>query len=98
MVRGAVDILGFIDALLYAGLALLILKNWRNICRNTLTRVAVVFLAVGLIVFALGTANYGTAIRHRAKFAPLLIVVAAVATRRPELDIGRQSTHAVLSN
>jgi len=79
MVREAADIFGFVDALLYTGLALLILRNWKNIRGNSLARVAVLFLAVGLIVFALGTSNYGTAIRHRAKFAPLLIVVAAVA-------------------
>lgn len=98
MVREAVDIFGFVDALLYIGLALLILRNWKNIWGNSLMRVTVLFIAVGLIVFALGVSNYGTAIRHRAKFAPLLIVVAVVATWRPELDIGRQSTRVVLSH
>ena len=83
MVRETVDIFGFIDALLYAGLALLILRNWKNIWGNPPARVAVLFLAVGLIVFALGTSNYGTAIRHRAKFAPLMIVVAAVSLAAP---------------
>jgi hypothetical protein len=83
MVREAVDIFGFIDALLYTGLVLLILINWGNFRANPLARVAVLFLAVGLVVYALGTSNYGTAIRHRAKFAPLMIVVAAVSLAAP---------------
>jgi hypothetical protein len=84
MVRETVDIFGFVDALLYAGLVLLMLINWKNILGNPPARVAVLFLAVGLFVFALGTSNYGTAIRHRAKFAPLMIVVAAVALAAPK--------------
>jgi 4-amino-4-deoxy-L-arabinose transferase-like glycosyltransferase len=88
MVQEGKDIFGFIDALLYTGLALLILRNWRNIWRNSLMRVAVLFLAVGLVVFALGVSNYGTAIRHRAKFAPLMIVVAVVALAAPKQGPG----------
>lgn len=88
MVLETADLLGFVDALLYTGLALLILRNWKNVRGNSLTRVAVLFLAVGLIVFALGVSNYGTAIRHRAKFAPLLIVVAAVALAAPKQGPG----------
>jgi hypothetical protein len=98
MIRETIDIIGFIDALLYVGLVLLISVNWKYIWSNSLTRIVVLFLAVGLVIFALGTSNYGTAIRHRSKFAPLLIVVAVVATWRPELDIGRQRTRVVLSH
>ena len=37
-------------------------------------------LFVGVVVFAINVSNYGTAIRHRAKFAPYVVAMAVMAT------------------
>ena len=36
-----------------------------------------IFVAL-LLIFAIATSNYGTAVRHRAKLAPLLIGLTAI--------------------
>lgn len=73
------DLLGVLDALLYAGLAALILRSRRGLWLNRGARVVALVLLVVAGMFAMGTSNYGTGLRHRSKVAPLMIVVAAVA-------------------
>lgn len=71
------DLIGFFDALIYIIMFVIIALEIKKISKNKLS-LLVLFLAVcGTIVFALTTSNYGTALRHRAKFAPLFIVLVA---------------------
>ncbi len=77
MVSRPDDLLGLADALVFlyltARIAADTLKG-RTLDKDECRRVAFVALAV-LCAFALGSSNYGTAFRHRAKLFPLLIIL-----------------------
>ncbi len=81
------DALALLDAMLYAGIAVVILASWRRVLWSSAARSSAVMALCLVAIFALATSNYGTAIRHRAKLAPLLIVLAPLPAV-PEL-IGR---------
>jgi hypothetical protein len=76
-VRNAMDVLGVVDASLYAWLLVGLYRQRRELLSNPGARALVLIAAILVAVFAAVTSNYGTAIRHRAKFAPLLIALAA---------------------
>ncbi|MEG3065046.1 hypothetical protein [Acetomicrobium sp.] len=80
MVSAAVDIVGFFDALLYIFLSIYAFKGLASLWRKDklLFWGIVLILVVFLVVFAWGTSNYGTAIRHRQKIVWLLSVPAAI--------------------
>ena len=71
------DILGLLDALVFLYITLRItldIKQRRFLTVNAYLSVALV--AAGIIaIFALGTSNYGTAFRHRAKVFPWLLLL-----------------------
>ncbi|QZA32872.1 glycosyltransferase family 39 protein [Hydrogenibacillus sp. N12] len=81
MVRSAIDLFGLVDALLYFLMTSMIIGRWKNIDSRAL-KFSLAVVAVGLLAFALATSNYGQAIRHRAKFAPLLIPMALAVSRK----------------
>jgi len=66
---------GFLDALFYLISVGIILRNWRALVRNPAA--IALFLACLFTwgIFSVGTSNYGTAMRHRAKMAPFLCVL-----------------------
>ena len=70
-------LMGFFDGLIYLLLAWYMFKNRTAIVRNRSTRVLFLILCCLTIVFALGVANFGTGLRHRAKFVVLMIALAA---------------------
>jgi len=75
--RGVEQLLGAMDGLMLLGIILAVAFNIRTIWRNTAAR-GILLLWLGLmIVFAAGTGNYGTALRHRIKFVPVIVAVAA---------------------
>lgn len=80
MVSAAVDVVGFFDALLYIFLSIYAFKGLASLRRKDklLFWGIVLILVVFLVVFAWGTSNYGTAIRHRQKIVWLLSVPAAI--------------------
>ena len=80
MVSAAVDVVGFFDALLYIFLSIYAFKGLASHRRKDklLFWGIVLILVVFLLVFAWGTSNYGTAIRHRQKIVWLLSVPAAI--------------------
>lgn len=86
MVTELQDLLGLFDASLYLALVVAMVLAWRRLKADA-AAVLVLLVFTGLVgVFALSTSNYGTAIRHRAKLAPLavsLAVAAAPALRWP---------------
>jgi hypothetical protein len=82
-VSAAVDVVGLLDALVYLGLLWYLLRGARRIWSNGPARASLFLAMTAITVFSLAVSNYGTAIRHRAKVAPILIAVAAVAMVRP---------------
>ena len=78
IVRTPADVIGLVDAVLYLWLFWHISRNLRRVWANDAARSAFVLSMSAIVVFALVVSNYGTAIRHRAKVAPLLAAVASV--------------------
>jgi len=75
-----VDVVGMVDGLFYLGLIVAGVYGLLQIRRQHGKLVfwgLVLILVTGIAIFAMGTGNYGTALRHRAKFVFLLIVLAS---------------------
>ncbi len=77
MINNTKDIIGLIDVGIYTLFLLLILKNSHRLKRSNVAWSVLIFCLGIACIFALGTSNYGTAMRHRSKVAPLLIVLSA---------------------
>jgi len=72
-----VDALGALDMMIYLSMFIIAYSTRRYWARSIeMCSVAITF-AICVAMFSVGTSNYGTAIRHRAKFFPLIAVVAA---------------------
>ena len=82
MIRAAADIFGFVDAALYLLVSYYAVKNIQAILANeqrSREQLFVLFIGVMLLcmlaMFAIGTSNYGTALRHRAKLILFFVVL-----------------------
>jgi hypothetical protein len=75
-------LIGLFDGLLYMILVFFIWRNREAIWADRATRMIVILLGVYLVVFGLVIGNFGTGIRHRAKFVAALIVLAAPVISR----------------
>lgn len=81
MIRKPEDAFGVLDGLLQIGFFVTLIRRLGRI-RNTMGGLSLVFVLVALVaVFAFGTSNYGTAIRHRAKLVPLVLVLISASDR-----------------
>jgi hypothetical protein len=78
LVRAVVDIVGLVDSLLYMSLAFSMWRARKLVWASRPASGITGLLVSTLIVFGLVVSNYGTAIRHRAKIAPLFAAVACV--------------------
>jgi hypothetical protein len=76
MIQAPLDFIGFLDAILYILLCWGILRGWHKIQKSKLALTIFILLVVEVIAFALTTSNYGTALRHRAKFVPFFALLA----------------------
>lgn len=105
--RGITDIISFLsDSIVYLILVVYSIKNREKVDCNSPIFVGVMigFLS-SLIIFSIGVSNAGTAMRHRQKLSPLLLVLFAIAIdikykKKEELSLGtrcRQSRF-VLTN
>ena len=86
MVQTARQSLGVIDSVLFVMAAFLIVRGyayWKSIGRQKSFRLIAAVVFVGVVVFALAVSNYGTAIRHRAKFTPAVVVLAVAGLGKP---------------
>ena len=84
------DVWGFVDGSFLFVLLYLIVRDLTNSrLRGSEFRIIGVIAIIMMMGFALVTSNYGTALRHRAKFVPVLIVVYAYGSsvRRNKGDI-----------
>jgi hypothetical protein len=79
MIRTSADLAAQLDVLLYIGLTISLYRSRRYIIADPAARAILLMLLALIIIFALSTSNYGTALRHRAKFAPIAMSLTAVA-------------------
>lgn len=75
-VRSPMHIIGLVDGLFYIWMTYLLIKYWGMIRTRSVLPIVVTCLLL-VFVFAFGTGNFGTALRHRAKFYPVILVVVA---------------------
>ena len=69
------DLLGVFDAILYMFFTTMLLMSYKSITRNLDIFLIFLILIILIIIYAQGTGNAGTAIRHRSKFIPLFIII-----------------------
>jgi len=67
--------LAFTEAMIWWLIIFLFIKNWSIIRRNPACLALLCISAVALIAFSYGTSNFGTGIRHRAKFFVIAWVI-----------------------
>ncbi|WP_404297326.1 ArnT family glycosyltransferase [Halomonas sp.] len=90
--RAPQHIIGLVDALLYLSLTFYALRYRKSIWANPGSRaVLLIFLAM-VLAFGVGTGNFGTGMRHRAKFVVALFVLAA--PKIPQLILLRSKNSA----
>lgn len=70
-------LIGVLDSLVYSALAYLLWINRKIIWACPERRILLMILLSYLLVFGLAVGNFGTGIRHRAKFALIMITLAA---------------------
>jgi hypothetical protein len=76
-IKSLKHIVGLFDSLFYFFLTFLIFRNLKNIKNDQALITILIILLSYLFVFGLGVGNFGTAIRHRVKFAFWMILLAA---------------------
>lgn len=85
-VRALVHAIAMIDSLIYLLLFYYIFARWRLIKRENVHLMLIILVPL-IIAFSIGTSNFGAAMRHRAKIAPLIICMFPVF---PSLHIFRE--------
>ena len=78
-VRSVSQVAGLIDGLTWALILVLLFMGRKELVRDPRARLLLIFLVIGVLTYALGTTNAGTALRHRTKFAPALLPLVALA-------------------
>lgn len=76
-VRSARHLIGLFDGFLYMALMFLVWRNRKIIWADRASRILLLILGSYVLVFGLAVGNFGTGIRHRAKFVAALVVLAA---------------------
>lgn len=69
--------IGFFDGTFYLMLFFLFIKNFKSIWSDRTLRIIIIILASYLLIFGVGTGNFGTGIRHRTKFLIIFILMVA---------------------
>ena len=70
-------LIGLFESVFYIYLSICILRNWKVLNENPLTRFLILILIMYIFVYSFGVGNFGTSIRHRLKFIGILIAIAA---------------------
>ncbi len=81
-IRAFIDVIGVIDSLLYVVLTGLVLWSMKDIKRPKIAFIVMVASLI-LLIYSMGVSNMGTAVRHRAKAAVLLIALAVGPLANP---------------
>jgi hypothetical protein len=95
-------IIGFIDAVIYFILFSILWKNREFLFKNQSAKILATMLALYILAFSMGIGNSGTALRHRAKMFPIIVVLAApflpVITFRKDKSIRRKDVDELFEN
>lgn len=75
-VRAAIHLIGLLDALVFMFLVYKIWCNRKFLLSNKGARNIIIIIALLAIIYGLGVGNFGTGIRHRTKFAFILLALA----------------------
>lgn len=89
-VRTASHFIGVFDAVLYFMIVFFAWRNRHRLWSNPASRAIFLLLIPLIVVFGMGTGNFGTGLRHRGKFVAALIVLAA--PRFPRLGVRAKRT------
>lgn len=82
-------VIGMVSSLLYMFIFWKMYKHWDQVKQHK-ELIPVIFIFAGLtFVFAVGVTNIGTAIRHKTKFLPILLLFGAVAFHNLRVRVGR---------
>jgi hypothetical protein len=76
-IRKPSHLIGLFDGLLYFIMVIWVWRNRKAVWADTRARALFLVLLPLIITFAVGSTNFGTGLRHRAKFATVIIVLAA---------------------
>jgi len=95
LVRSIWHSVGLIDAFLYLWMFYLLYKYKRIFKFNETAKAILIMILLTILVFSLGVTNVGTAIRHRAKIAPLLIILASGMNKQQLLNYKQQYSEFV---
>lgn len=80
-------LLGFVDAFLVLFLFYFIIKGLVVKKQNKTVTILCIFLLPLLITYSWGVGNFGTALRHRSKFIPVLIAISTIYV--PKINLRR---------
>jgi len=80
-------LLGSFDGIIYFILVLLIWRNRKIISIDPRKKILALVAAALIVAYSFAVGNFGTAIRHRSKFVPILIILAAPLIPRPVLRL-----------
>ncbi|WP_423895834.1 hypothetical protein [Candidatus Pelagadaptatus aseana] len=78
-IKKSSHLIGMIDGFLYFFLTILIWKSRSYIWSNPAAKSILFSTLIFIIIFSFGSGNFGTGIRHRAKLAILIIILAGPA-------------------
>jgi uncharacterized membrane protein len=81
-IRELQHVLGIVDGVIFAALAVLVVRARDGMFRSVVLRTLLVMVVGFSLVHAVGVSNSGTAIRHRQKIYPALAVLAAASVAR----------------
>lgn len=98
LVKKTSHLIGMLDAMLYLLMLYYIYKGRKQIKRNKSANVLLMISFVLYIVFSMGTSNFGTAIRHRAKMAPLLLILAVNHKKWEKLNRKKNRVFQIKTN
>jgi hypothetical protein len=74
MIRGFQDIIVFVDAMIYVFFIFRIFTLSRFLSSSSPFILPFILFIPSVVAFSIGTGNFGTAMRHRVKFSPLILV------------------------
>ena len=84
-IRSANQLLGLIDSILYVYIIVNVFKSNKLSHKSLNLNSIFVILAFIFLVYSWGVSNYGTGLRHRAKFVPVLIAIASANLPRVKI-------------
>jgi hypothetical protein len=90
MIRKVIDMVAFADAIAYIVAIYWMIRARKHVHRHPGMSSVMLCCGLGLFVFAMGTYNFGTAVRHRAKFFPVVMALACVTREIVLADEGRR--------